>query len=334
MTLRDGFYLYIISTVWNGIKIQTIKMYFDCRCNVVRIPLFDEDGFSLLCLDHQNYSILERSEEELMLHLDSFRNSFCSCGEIDSQKKELVLIEDAYLDSPVYRPLFNTSFFDGELCDCIQNNLCEKRLYKDAPINAYSNYLDCINQYEILEADLEQIFKTVAPNRRNFKVFGHSLRNLLILACTEVDCLLKDIYISIKGCKESNFYSTKDYVSLLPLLHLKEYEILFRHYPSLGGFNPFLLWNEDKPTNSILWYDAYNAVKHDRGQAFDQATLENCLCAVAAVGIILAAKYGYRNEMWNETLGKKICFSCEPKWSIFDFRIHQDRTRKCLLCID
>lgn len=95
MSLRDGFYLYIISTVWNGTKIQTVKMFFDCRCNVVRIPLFDEDEFSLLCLDHQNYSIQERSEEELMLHLDSFRNSFCSCGEIDSQKKEFAKREVA-----------------------------------------------------------------------------------------------------------------------------------------------------------------------------------------------------------------------------------------------
>lgn len=74
MSLRDGFYLYIISTIWNGKKIQTVKMFFDCRCNVVRIPLFDEDEFSLLCLDHQNYSIQERSEEELMGFRGRWRN--------------------------------------------------------------------------------------------------------------------------------------------------------------------------------------------------------------------------------------------------------------------
>lgn len=324
MTLKDGFYLYIISTVWKATKIQTVKIFFDCRSNVVRIPLFDEDEFSLVCFDKQAYCISEHTEDELMSHLDSFRNSFCSCGEIESQKKELVLIEDAYKNISVYRPLFSTSFFDGELCDCIQNNLCEKRLYKDAPIKAYSKYLDFINQFEILETDLERIFKTVAPNRKNFEVYGHSIRNLLILACTEVDCLLKDIIIKIYDRKEC-IYSTKDYVSLLPLLHLNEYEVTFSHYPSLGAFTPFLNWDKSKPTKSISWYDAYNAVKHDREQAFDQATLKNCICAVVAVGIILAAIYGYRNDIWNETLGKKLQFSCEPRWSIFDFRIFQNK---------
>ena len=55
MILKDGFYLYIISTVWNGTKIQTVKMFFDCRSNVVRIPLFDENEFSLVCLSKQDY---------------------------------------------------------------------------------------------------------------------------------------------------------------------------------------------------------------------------------------------------------------------------------------
>ena len=240
----------------------------------------------------------------------------------------MVLIEDAYKNSPVYRPLFSTSFLDGELCDCIQNNLCKKRLYKDIPIKSYSKYLDFINQFEILEADLESIFKTVAPDKNNLEVFGHSIRNLLILACTEVDCLLKDIFININGAKEG-LYSTKDYVSLLPLLRLNEYEVSFCHYPSLGTFNPFLNWDKAKPTKSVPWYDAYNAVKHDREQAFNQATLKNCICAVVAVGIILAAIYGYRNDIWNETLDKKFQFSREPRWSIFDFRIFQDKTKSC-----
>ena len=79
-------------------------------------------------------------------------------------------------------------------------------------------------------------------------------------------------------------------------------------------------------------YDAATldfAVKHDREQAFNQATLKNRICAVVAVGIILAAIYGYRNDIWNETLDKKLQFSQEPRWSIFDFRIFQDKTKSC-----
>lgn len=327
MTLKDGFYLYIVSNVCDGTKYQTVKMMFDCRNNIVREPYFEEDGVSLVGFAKEEYNILDRSEEELMAHLDSYNNNgFCFCGPIETQKKELVLVEQAYAWSPIYRPLFNLDFFDGELCDCIKNDLCDRRLCKDTPIKTYSLYIDFLNQFEILVAELEKIFLTVAPDKRNLSVFGHALRNLLILACTEVDCLLRDVYISTKGRKSKDCYSTKDYVSLLQLLRLNEYEITLCRYPSLGDYSPFANWNIEKPTESLAWYDAYNAVKHDRENSFDRATLDNCINAVLAVAILLAAKFGYRNDVWNENLGKKIRYSCEPGWSIFDFRILENNT--------
>ena len=87
MILKDGFYLYIISTVWNETKIQTVKMFFDCRNNVVRIPLFDENEFSLVCWSKQTYCISECTEDELMSHLDSFRNDFAHVAKLNLKRK-------------------------------------------------------------------------------------------------------------------------------------------------------------------------------------------------------------------------------------------------------
>ena len=42
----------------------------------------------------------------------------------------------------------------------------------------------------------------------------------------------------------------------------------------MGELAPFALWEEARPTGSLAWYDAYNAVKHDRERNFSRATLE------------------------------------------------------------
>lgn len=41
-------------------------------------------------------------------------------------------------------------------------------------------------------------------------------------------------------------------------------------------------WNENQPTKSLIWYDKYNHVKHDRGNGFADASLETALNAIAA----------------------------------------------------
>ena len=40
-----------------------------------------------------------------------------------------------------------------------------------------------------------------------------------------------------------------------------------------------------------------------------------------AYAIILIAQYGYRNNLWQETVGKIIHIEKEPKWDLEDFYI-------------
>jgi hypothetical protein len=49
---------------------------------------------------------------------------------------------------------------------------------------------------------------------------------------------------------------------------------------------------DSAPTASLSWYDAYNAVKHDRESNFHRSTLENVLNACAALHILQVAQWG------------------------------------------
>ena len=75
---------------------------------------------------------------------------------------------------------------------------------------------------------------------------------------------------------------SKDFVKLNALAHLTEYEIIFKPFANLCPFKPFDNWNEERPTQSLVWYDKYNRVKHDRTKDFEAASLETALNAIAA----------------------------------------------------
>ena len=76
-------------------------------------------------------------------------------------------------------------------------------------------------------------------------------------------------------------------------MKLDQYAVAFPNYPSLAPFKPFDGWGSmGKPTRELLWYDAYNAVKHDRENSFDQATSRNVFEAISACVVMIIAQFG------------------------------------------
>lgn len=151
---------------------------------------------------------------------------------------------------------------------------------------------------------LQQICQTIHPTTETYNSYGHEIRNLLILACTEVEAQWKGI-LEAHNVKPLNgkFYTTKDYVKLNKAMRLKDYAISLPHYPWLSEFRPFQSWNGSKATKSLDWYDAYNEVKHDREKNFSKAKLIYAINAVCACMIMLLAQFGrqqvtrYRQEI-------------------------------------
>lgn len=145
-----------------------------------------------------------------------------------------------------------------------------------------------INGYYLLEEDLKEIFSFIEPAQENFLTYSHRLYSLFIRACTEFEAGCKAILIEkaieIPDNSNINFYfKIHDYYksinNYLVRLHMS-HEI---------DLTPLIDWKE---TKGPIWYSEYNDVKHARVTEFNKANLKNVLDAVAAVYILLYARFG------------------------------------------
>lgn len=144
----------------------------------------------------------------------------------------------------------------------------------------------------LLLSRFDDVAQFIQPDARNLSVFSHQLRELLILACTEVETSLRGVLASADPSMNSESrLTTSDFYKLCEPLHLREFSLELRHYPSLPKLRPFLNWDKTKPTKSLGWYDAYNAVKHDRANAIHKATLKHCIEALAAAVAVYCAQF-------------------------------------------
>ena len=145
------------------------------------------------------------------------------------------------------------------------------------------------NQLGSLIDELRSICRVVQPAPTTMAVHGHKIRNLLILAATEVEMHWRGILVA-NGVADAG--STRQYVKLAEPLKLTRYAVAFHAYPEAGRISPFAGWNSAEPTKSLPWYAAYNAVKHNREFEFECASLENAFAAVAACAAMLVAQFG------------------------------------------
>jgi hypothetical protein len=147
---------------------------------------------------------------------------------------------------------------------------------------------------------LQELFRYVEPSAENMSAFGNRIRELLILTCTEVEAGWRAV-LEANSPSAKDRYTISDYFQLKEPLRLSEWEVSLSDYPDLGIFAPFKEWFTPDTTKSIPWYEAYNAVKHDREAKFSLASLGNLINAVAAVHILQAAQLG--PEMYDRFFG-------------------------------
>jgi hypothetical protein len=142
----------------------------------------------------------------------------------------------------------------------------------------------------IMVRKLELICQTVQPAARTLQVYGHEIRNLLILAATEAEMHCRGILKangSLAGKPNSN-----QFVKLVEPLKLGDYAVAFHHFPDLAPVQPFASWTSTNPTDSLGWYAAYHGVKHNREEEFERGTLEHAISAVSACLSLLVAQFG------------------------------------------
>lgn len=143
----------------------------------------------------------------------------------------------------------------------------------------------------LLIDQLDELFLFIEPERAGLQAYSHKTRQLLLLACTEVENSWK-YYISKAGAiPTKGFLTTKDYVKLADKLYLKRYRLKMRMYSDLPEICPFQNWDVAKPSASLDWYDAYNKTKHDRFTHFAEASLWNCIQAVCANVVLHCVRF-------------------------------------------
>lgn len=139
----------------------------------------------------------------------------------------------------------------------------------------------------ILVQKLQELLLFVEPSKEGLKAYSHKARELLFLACSDLECSLKKYNFGKND-------SMKDYVKLTEYIDLTRYKLSLVGYTNPYKCCPFENWSSKEPSKSISWYDAYNKLKHNRDKNFHLATLENCINAIAANIILFAVRFSPR----------------------------------------
>jgi hypothetical protein len=171
-----------------------------------------------------------------------------------------------------------------------------------------------------LTRELQRICQTVHPDKSTLSVFGHDIRNLLMLACTEMEAHWRGVLVANGAAKADQRLNTNDYVKLSKVMKLPEFSVSFPFFPWLPSVRPFEHWGTTgEPTREIDWYAAYNQVKHDRESYFSRASLGNAFNAVTGCMIMMWAQFGNSNYFGlRSELGYFFRLEASPSWSPSD----------------
>ncbi|MBQ9285665.1 MAG: hypothetical protein IJ209_05215 [Bacteroidaceae bacterium] len=224
----------------------------------------------------------------------------------------------------IYRPSFTDKYLKYFSIP-FQEGRPARDFYEDLPISVLNEYSNLLKQIEIIFDDLDTIFKVVSPHKNQYSVYGHAIRNVIMLACTELDSRMQHILINNAVKPNGKYFQMTDYYKLKEVLRLDEYSLSFYRYGDLEVYSPFNEWEQN---NELIWYKAYNKVKHNREDKFTDANLYNAINGVIALCIIAIAQYGYRNDLWNERIGKVIRVEKEPLWDLEDFYLARPDKRE------
>lgn len=147
---------------------------------------------------------------------------------------------------------------------------------------------------------LRDILRTVEPDCAT--AYGHNIRDLLILACTEVESSMRAVlvandYLTVKKLRERDL-KMDHYRDLAAPMRLADWSVKLAFHPDYPPVVPFKGWL-GAPDESIEWYSKHHLVKHGREANFAEATLQRAIAACAGVYVMLCAQFGQYRKRHN-----------------------------------
>ncbi len=147
--------------------------------------------------------------------------------------------------------------------------------------------------FQIIDADLSEIFTYIEPSCQNFPCFSYKISGLLTRICIEIEANFKAILKENAYNKAPSDMTMADYKKVERSHLLSAYEIRFAvWYGQDAVFQPFLSWGDPTNPPSPVWYKAYNSAKHDRHANFAKfATFEHLLDAYCGLAVLIWSQF-------------------------------------------
>jgi hypothetical protein len=155
-----------------------------------------------------------------------------------------------------------------------------------------------IRGFMLLLKDLQELFDYVEPADDNLSCYSYRIHALLLRACVEVEANCKAVLKEngyVKTDKKGNDVdmNMSDYKKINVSHHLSSYQVQVPHWTGNQSLRtPFSAWAAGE---TLPWYNAYNATKHDRLFEFRAATFEHLLDACCGVLVMLSAQFWNRD---------------------------------------
>ncbi len=122
----------------------------------------------------------------------------------------------------------------------------------------------------------------VEIDEKNFSTFSNEYALLLQATGAELDCFFKEYCgfntDSRKSITEYASFILTDYPDIISqVINIKDTKIQLQ---------PFKNWNTSKPAQSLVWWEAFDKIKHDRYGSYKKANQENVLNTLSALFLL------------------------------------------------
>lgn len=147
-----------------------------------------------------------------------------------------------------------------------------------------------IRSFLILQNDLKNLFDYIEPSNVNLDCYSYRIHELLTRSCIEIESNFKAIFIENGNHPSKKYNWNISHYQLINETHrLSSYSVKFPYWDGDKKIRkPFKSW-ENK--NSLDWYQAYNATKHNRHEEFKMATFDHMLDAICGLLVLLSAQF-------------------------------------------
>ena len=134
------------------------------------------------------------------------------------------------------------------------------------------------NYYSMLEDNVVNLSRYVDIRKSNFKTCSNEIISQLLNVGSEIDVICKEICtIDENARKEMKTYS-KWFINNFD--DIDSVKIFVRNTDLI--LQPFEGWKKTK-SEELPWWKAYNSVKHDRSNNFEQGNLKNLINSLGAL---------------------------------------------------